>query len=129
LAEELLVYLGGIMKILTDREILKKHDPSIRGRAYIELQIVNKLIEAAKDARYTLKVWDGYEEEGITNYDVRTAIFDLDLARIEVYDGDKYLGTIALVLGNDGHDIVSDYHTSLENFLVPVNALASWWGD
>jgi hypothetical protein len=54
------------MKILTDKEIIKKHDPSVRGRAYIELQIVNKLIEAAKDARYTLKVWDGYEEEGIT---------------------------------------------------------------
>jgi hypothetical protein len=48
---------------------------------------------------------------------------------VEVYDGDRHLGNVFLVMGNDGYDMISDYHTSLEEFLIPVNALASWWGD
>ena len=41
----------------------------------------------------------------------------------------KKMGTIMLVYGNDGWDVLCDYHTSLEPLLVGVNALAESIGD
>jgi hypothetical protein len=113
------------MMKLTDEQILAKHSQSVRPRARMELKIVNRIIAEAKAKGYTLKVWDGYEEEGNTDYDVKTAIFDLDSARVEVFNGDKqWIGNILLVFGNDGYDLVSDYHTSLDEFIAPVEELA-----
>lgn len=117
---------------LTEHQIISKHDPSVRGRAWIELQIVNKLIETATNAGYTIRVFmDPDDEYDELNYDVRSAIFDLDECYLVFYVGDKIAfpgGWLRLVLGNDGYDIVSDYSTNLETFLKPVNELADWWG-
>lgn len=117
------------MKAMTDQEILKKHDPGIRGRAYIELQIVNKLIGEAWTNSYHLILQDS----DIKDYgnDLKTALFDLDEATLVVRCklGQRKGGWIRLVFGNDGYDLISDYSTSLEEFLKPVNDLADFWGS
>lgn len=41
----------------------------------------------------------------------------------------KKMGTIMLVYGNDGWDVLCDYHTSLEPLLVGANAFAESIGD
>ncbi len=118
------------MEALTDHEIIRQHSPSVRGRAYIELQIVNELIAAAAKAGYALRVQE-YEDDGETDYDVRSAIFNLDDAHVIVCDSvsGAGIGWVRLVMGNDGYDVVSDYSTNLEAFLASVNALSAWWGD
>ena len=112
------------MKTTTDAEVLEHHDVAVRPRARMELKIVNQLLRSAKAAGYKLKVYE-YEEDGETGYDVKAAIFNLDEARVEVYNAeDRRIGTILLVMGNDGYDVISDYTTNLEGFLAECDALA-----
>jgi predicted fused transcriptional regulator/phosphomethylpyrimidine kinase len=108
---------------MTDEEIILKHDPRVRPRAKMELKIVNALLEAAEKAGY--KLIEREENEEAT----KDLLFNLDEAYIEIYDPNvitddskhgKYLGTVLLVFGNDGWDLISDYHTRLEDFLKPV---------
>lgn len=113
---------------LTDEQIIKKHDPSCRGRAYIELQIINKLIEEANKRGYILQI----DEVALDDYDgdFKTAAFDLDECHVVVISGTQEdLGWIRLIFGNDGYDLVSDYSMSLEEFLKPVNEVVDFWGS
>jgi hypothetical protein len=90
----------------------------------MELAIVNKLIESADAAGYRLRVAE-YEADGEHDYDVKTALFNLDDAHVNVIDSDgEELGWVRLVFGNSGHDLVSDFTTNLDDFLAPANALA-----
>lgn len=110
-------------QVMTDEEIIKNHHSRMRPRARVELKIVSKLIAVAKERGYILKVRD-YEEVGDTDYDVKTALFNLDEATVEVYDAaGSRLGTIFLVFGNDGYDLLADYNITLEEFLKPVSDL------
>jgi hypothetical protein len=113
------------MKVMTDEEIIRQHDQGVRARARIELRIVNQIIATAAEKGYRLKVRE-YEVDGTTEYDVKTAVFDLDLATLLVYDGHKRIGTVLLVFGNDGYDVISDYSdsTKIEAFLADANKLA-----
>ena len=116
------------MNALTDSEIIAKHSPDARARARIELAIVDKLIDSARDVGYRLKVAE-YEEDGETDYDFKNAVFNLDDALVLVADGEgEQLGWIRLVFGNSGYDLVSDFAVSLEDFLKPANDLADSLG-
>lgn len=115
---------------LTNEEIIRKHDPSCRGRAYIELQIVDKLIESANALDYSLGVAE-YEEGNELDYDFKSAVFDLDVATIYVDDRHgQRVGWILLVFGNGGYDLVSDYSDNelMSKLLEPVNAVSEFWG-
>ena len=115
---------------MTDEEIINKHNPGVRARARLELQIVNKLIAVAHETGHTLRVME-YEEdnEGELNYDVKMELFDLDEANVRIYDSaGKYVGRVYLVFGNDGFDLISDYTLGAETFLQPVLKLADSLG-
>lgn len=112
---------------LTDEQIIKRHDPSCRGRAYIELQIINALIEQAAKHSYILQI----REITLDDYDgdFKTAAFDLDYCCVDVINSSQEgIGWIRLVFGNDGWDLISDYSVNLNSFLKPVNELADFWG-
>lgn len=110
-----------------DMEIIRKHDPSVRGRAMIELAIVNALIQAAKDNGYR---FEGEDIDTGNDDDLKSSLFNLDDCRLHLFDSsDSYVGWIFLVFGNDGYDLVSDYTTNLETFLAPVSAVAESWGS
>jgi hypothetical protein len=106
--------------MLTDDEILAHHDASVQSRARKELQLVRKLIEIAKASGYDLLE----EEEGEVD-DLAAHLFNLDEANVLVYNGERYLGFVKLVFGNDGYDLICDYSTILEEWLLPVNQLAN----
>lgn len=115
---------------LTDEQIIKKHDPSCRGRAYIELCIVNEIIKQAGELGLELEIDDLTEEEmRAYGNDFKTAVFDLDSATIWVNTESSSPGWMKLVFGNHGYDLVSDYCMTLEEFLKPVNKLADFWGS
>jgi hypothetical protein len=118
----------------SDEQILKKHSPEVRGRAYIEIQIVRKLVETAKAAGYNLLVEECLDDEATDEeIDIMRDVFNLDEATVIVNKGEgantTTVGWVRLVMGNSGYDIISDYATSLEEFLKPVNVLADWWGE
>jgi len=47
-----------------------------------------------------------------------------DIEWMSAYDGDRHVGTVMLVYGNDGWDVCCDYHTSLEPYLTRTMKLA-----
>jgi hypothetical protein len=114
--------------MITDEQILAKHSPPVRARASVELRLVNKLVESASAAGFTLKVWDEDMAAYYSTPDFRATVFDLDRALVVVFDNADELGSVLLVFGNDGYDLVSDYSLSVEDFLGPVLALAETLG-
>ena len=48
--------------MITDAEVIAKHDKGVRHRASLECKIVNRLLEDAKNAGYTIKIQE-YEDE------------------------------------------------------------------
>lgn len=128
----------------TDKQILARHSPGVRGRALIELQVVNALIKAASHAGFRLQIEDEdesplqpaafYAGNGSYCADVdrfKAALFNGDDVTLLVFNGNRpqAFGWIRLVFGNDGWDLVSDYSTNLETFLEPVQAVADFWGQ
>jgi hypothetical protein len=118
----------------TDKQILARHSPGVRGRALIELQVVDALIRAAQEAEYRLEIADLEEDypDMVTPNDFKLAVFNLDDAMINVYNSpgaEEPFGWVRLVFGNDGWDLVSDYSVNLEAFLAPVQVVADFWGQ
>lgn len=115
-----------------DREILARHDPSVRGRALIELVIVDALIEAARDSKYRFEVEDVEPDEEVgTAAGLKVALFNRYDVLLNVHEvGGKYKGWIRLMFGNDGYDLISDYSVNLEGFLAsePIKKVAEMWG-
>lgn len=109
-----------------DRKILSQHDPAVRTRALLELEIVHGLIDAAETHGYFFRVEE--EPRAKSAEDLIYQLFDLDDATLLVFDGGKEIGWIRLVFGNSGYDLISDYSTNLESFLSPVNEMARFWG-
>lgn len=106
--------------MITDKEVLAKHDPEVRIRTSIELKIVNCLLSDAKAARFDINI---PEYEGEETPDVKAALFNLDEAHVCFRKGGKKCGWVYLVFGN-GCDLISDYTVNLEDFLKNVNELS-----
>ena len=125
----------------TDEEIIASYPLASQDRVRVELQIVNAIIERAGQLGYTLRVFDDVGEEyDLPGYDVKTAVFDLDVCSLDVEDanGDR-VGFVALNFGSeDGCDLVSDYGpvgteddqpmTAMEAFIIPICKLSDSLG-
>lgn len=120
---------------MTDEEIIMKHDRACRPRARMEVKIVNAVLDEAKKKGYLMSVEDGEQEDLEPTHDpvkVKELLFNLDDAHLCLYENKKAhrpLGRILFVFGNDGWDVISDYHMALEEFLKPVNELANKLAD
>jgi hypothetical protein len=108
--------------IETDDEIIAKHDTGLRHRAQIELTICHRLISDLKNAGYDVAVDDGEDTTRGSEQELITAIFAVDEVRLYTKKKGERNSCIYLVLGNDGHDVISDYGISLEPILGPINA-------
>jgi len=99
----------------------------------IEEQIIRKLVELLIAAGYKLSVWDGegYANTGSGSVDDTLAAMGHtgeDILQVSrPWQQDPYsadLGEISLIYGNDGHDVVHDYSSSLAPLLAGAEALA-----
>lgn len=112
------------MEMMTDEAVLEKHHPAVRPRCRMELIIVNQIIADIAKSGMTAKVAD-YDDEPTP--DLKAALFNLDDAHLELYEDKEckdYVGTIFLVFGNSGWDLISDYSVSLGEFLKPAMEVA-----
>ena len=77
-----------------------------------------------KKEKYVVRVNGADDEE---NHDVKSTLFNLDDAVLEIYtraSGYDCEGWVRFVFGNSGYDVINDYSTNLEKFLKPVFEIA-----
>ena len=105
--------------------LIKNHDASVKHRARMEVGICRLLLNTLAAAGCSTGVddGDGDLQLGDTSTLLR-AIFGVDESTVEVYRGRDFIGTVSLVMGNDGCDVISDYTTSLEDIIKPANDYA-----
>lgn len=105
---------------------------NLKTRIKIEKAIVKAIVTNAIELGYTVSVYDGEEWCLRRSDDVKTIIaatFSTDLDCLcfrEKTDEAKRVGTVQLVYGNDGFDVISDYtsNDTMETILSKANALA-----
>jgi hypothetical protein len=95
-------------------------------RIEIEGRIFGRACSALIASGWLLDLNDG-EETVITGSDsitaLRAAAFSTDEDYLIAHKGDER-GWVRFIYGNDGHDVISDYTTNLEDVLKPVNDYA-----
>lgn len=92
---------------------------NVKQRQQMEDRIIRKFCESAIKAGYTVAIHDG-EESTAPMQDVEKlmeAAFSVDEETFLVYDGDKYLGSVYAVYGNNGWDVIADYSMAIESLL------------
>lgn len=101
-------------------------------RKQIETKVITVFIEDALAAGFKLGVHDGEElvlRDSTDKEAVLAALFSVDEERLIVYSGLKRHGTVFLVHGNDGWDVIADYSTSLEPLMKRVDEVSNKLSD
>lgn len=110
-----------------DLKHLETCHSSVRIRRLIELGVVRKLVSHAISEGHTITVYDGEECPVKRSVDVELIIehaFSVEECQLRVFSGPDMYGVVYLVYGNDGWDVICNYHVSLEDLLGPVNDYA-----
>lgn len=97
----------------------------VRSRISIERRIVTSLVDEFLAQGFTLIVDDGEEHTpAATKAAAMDALLNTDEDQLGIVDkeGDT-IGWIKLVYGNDGWDVMSDWHTNLDEFMPKTLAL------
>lgn len=105
-------------------------NPSIRMG--IEQKIIRRAVTDILGKGYKVSLYDGGEFTVKRSTDLNlilNAIQTTDRDMLKVYDGDALIGTIILIYGNDGHDVIADYSLSLEEVLKGASLLADELAD
>lgn len=117
----------------------------VRVRQLIERAIIRRAVadilavQAEDGPAYTINVYDGEDTALAHSRDqeaIMAAIMSTDEDHLVVQraptpgsDRRLHFGNVMLVYGNDGWDVISDYHVTLEDALKGANALADTLGD
>lgn len=116
-----------------DLKRLGSYDPKLRLRALVEMGIVRRLVKDVCLAGHLISVDDGGDDLAVrlsTNVEeIIDACFAVDEATLRTYKDGSFTGSISLVFGNGGWDVISDYHTSLSALLKPVNDYAEQFSE
>ena len=114
---------------------------TLKLRQKIERNIVELVVRSAIEAGYELSVDDGEEITLKRSRDraaIMNALFTTDEDRLwfsrpgdaSIKGSPKmYHGWVFFVYGNDGHYVINDYTTNLENVLKKPNLLADKYAD
>jgi hypothetical protein len=117
----------------------------VRQRMLLERAVIRRAATDLIAAGFHLRVFYGNENGDSSDYgclhtqhlpNVMCAIQACDEEWLNVYKPNPnkpgalmLVGQIALVYGNDGYDVISDYHTKLEPYLKGANDLADQLAD
>ena len=105
-------------------------NPSIRMG--IEQKIIRRAVTDILGKGYKISLYDGGEFTVKRSTDLNlilNATQTTDRDMLKVYEGDSLIGTIILIYGNDGHDVIADYSLSLEEVLKGASLLADELAD
>jgi hypothetical protein len=105
-------------------------NPSIRMG--IEQKIIRRAVIDILGEGYKISVHDGGEYTVNRSIDLNlilNATQTTDSDALVVWDEDQNIGTVTLIYGNDGHDVIADYSVSLEEVLKGASLLADELAD
>ena len=105
-------------------------NPSIRMG--IEQKIIRRAVTDILGEGYKISLYDGGDFTVKRSADLNlilNATQTTDRDMLKVYEGDELIGTIILIYGNDGHDVIADYSLSLEEVLKGASLLADELAD
>jgi hypothetical protein len=105
-------------------------NPSIRMG--IEQQIIRRAVIDILGEGYKISVHDGGEYTVNRSIDLNLILNSTqttDSDALVVWDEDQNIGTVTLIYGNDGHDVIADYSNSLEEVLKGASLLADELAD
>lgn len=113
----------------------RNYSPALAQRIETEGKIANALVKKALADGYVVSVYDG-EEWALKFSNDRSqilgAMFSTDEEMIAISSGEpgarKRFGTVSMVYGNDGYDVISDYSAAdldgFANWLKPISDYA-----
>jgi len=95
------------------------------ARMRTERSIVRHLVDTLLKAGCSITVWNGGDEpevkRGTDRRVLLDALIETDTDTVVAYDAaGKRLGSVMLVYGNDGWDVISDYSCDLEPMIQPT---------
>ncbi len=96
----------------------------------MEREIASLFIDTHLNAGHAISVFDGEEtvvHQSTDKTEILTAMFSTDQDTLLVWQKAihwEWLGNAMFVYGNDGWDVIADYHTSLTPWMEPIDALA-----
>jgi hypothetical protein len=96
-------------------------------RQDMERAIAGRFAQTVVDAGLKISVDNGEYISLDKSDDVEEIVADLmacDMDWLHVFDGQKRVGTLLLVYGNDGYDVICDYSVSLEAYVKDADRLA-----
>src|SRR3954467_3024567 len=111
---------------------------SVRMRQFVERQVIGAFVKQALAAGHNLSVNDGEETTLRNSKDfgaIMGALMTTDEdhlyvdARFNKGRVSDMLGEVACIYGNDGYDVISDYHTGLEPLMTEAKKLADYWEE
>jgi hypothetical protein len=107
---------------------LEARTKAVATRQEIERKVIRRAVQAFIAAGYTVSHYDGARTTVKRSRKVAEVMAELhatDVEQLRMHDAEgKPVGSVVLVYGNDGYDVLSDYSPSLEAVLAPVNAYA-----
>lgn len=117
-----------------DRHHLHGVHPTVLDRRTVEVLICRRMAESLIGQGYVLSVWDGEEYAVKHSADVEAVMQNLlacdeEIVRVSLRDtvtgATKSQGTVTLVYGNDGWDLIADHAVGLTEALADVTAYAA----
>lgn len=104
---------------------LKELDPAVRGRIRLERLIVRSLVNEFHKQGFSFLVDDGGSEfiPCATPSEALDALLNTDQDQLGIVQNGETIGWILLVYGNDGWDVMSDWHTNLDQYMPRTLAL------
>lgn len=118
------------MSFISQKSATEHADDSVKPRINIERRIVTSLVDEFLFQGFALSVDDG---DGVENLAVKNssnrkqileALGNTDEDQLGVIKlGTGCIGWIKLIYGNDGWDVMSDWHTNLDQYMPKTLAL------
>lgn len=109
-------------------------DAAIKDRIVVERAVIRRAATDILAAGHAITVHDGEDVSVMKSRDlgeIMDAIGATDEEYLKVYEatGDeakpwRHLGSVFMVYGNEGWDVLADYHVSLESLLAGANDYA-----
>jgi hypothetical protein len=105
----------------------RNYSPALAKRIETEGKIANALVKAALASGYVVSVYDGEEwalKFSANRAEIMDAMFSTDGDVIAISAGPagerKRIGTVTLIYGNSGYDVISDYGAA------DLDAFSAW---
>ena len=101
---------------------------NVQLRQRLERMIARKIIRSALNYGHVISVNDGEKGSGVRSSSVKGILkemFGTDQDTLMIHTGDgELVGTVMLIYGNTGFDVIADHSWSMVGILADANALS-----